>query len=186
MDEFPNGANMIVAVLAYTGISPLKSLSKPQHPHSLAAANLQHTLQRPQGNLRLALFSNALAYFSPSILPNSATPMIMSWHVLILCCSANTVTTVAGYDMEDAMILNKSAVERGLAHGTVIKSETVDLRDDKGRNMFFAAENAGPRDQYTAQVSALGQEYPQNIPSQPGSEATSSQRIVKQVTTAPS
>ena len=37
----------------------------------------------------------------------------------------------AGYDMEDAMILNKSAVDRGLAHGTIFKTETVNLKDDK-------------------------------------------------------
>ena len=41
----------------------------------------------------------------------------------------------AGYDMEDAMILNKSAVDRGLAHGTLFKTEALDLRDDKGKAM---------------------------------------------------
>ena len=41
----------------------------------------------------------------------------------------------AGYDMEDAMILNKSAVDRGLAHGTLFKTEALDLRDDKGKFM---------------------------------------------------
>ena len=39
----------------------------------------------------------------------------------------------AGYDMEDAMILNKAAVDRGLAHGTIFKTETVNLKDDKGK-----------------------------------------------------
>ena len=38
-----------------------------------------------------------------------------------------------GYDMEDAMILNKSAVDRGLAHGTIFKTETVNLKDDRGK-----------------------------------------------------
>jgi DNA-directed RNA polymerase beta subunit len=39
----------------------------------------------------------------------------------------------AGYDMEDAMILNKSSVERGFAHAYLYKTETVDLREDKGK-----------------------------------------------------
>ncbi|KAK0529859.1 hypothetical protein OC842_004106 [Tilletia horrida] len=39
------------------------------------------------------------------------------------------VISYTGYDMEDAMILNKSAHERGFGYGTVYKSETVDLKD---------------------------------------------------------
>lgn len=31
------------------------------------------------------------------------------------------------------MILNKSAVDRGLAHGTIFKTETVNLKDDRGK-----------------------------------------------------
>jgi RNA polymerase Rpb2, domain 6 len=38
-------------------------------------------------------------------------------------------------DMEDAMILNKSAVERGLARASVYKTTQVDLRTDKGKNL---------------------------------------------------
>ncbi|KAI9492937.1 hypothetical protein BDB00DRAFT_764599 [Zychaea mexicana] len=37
------------------------------------------------------------------------------------------VISYTGYDMEDAMILNKSAHERGFGYGTVYKSEIVDL-----------------------------------------------------------
>lgn len=33
------------------------------------------------------------------------------------------VISYTGYDMEDAMILNKSAYERGLAHASVYKAK---------------------------------------------------------------
>lgn len=45
------------------------------------------------------------------------------------------VISYTGYDMEDAMIINKSAHERGFAHGTIYKSHITDLklvRGDKG------------------------------------------------------
>lgn len=35
--------------------------------------------------------------------------------------------------MEDAMILNKSSVERGFAHAYLYKTETVDLREERGK-----------------------------------------------------
>lgn len=44
----------------------------------------------------------------------------------------NAVTCDAGYDMEDAMILNKSAVERGLGHATMLKTEQIDLSKESG------------------------------------------------------
>ncbi|KAJ3740953.1 DNA-directed RNA polymerase I polypeptide 2 [Lentinula detonsa] len=48
------------------------------------------------------------------------------------------VISYTGYDMEDAMILNKSAHERGFAYGTVYKSQIIDLKDVKG------ASKSGP------------------------------------------
>lgn len=42
------------------------------------------------------------------------------------------VISYTGYDMEDAMILNKSAHERGFAYGTIYKSQIVDLKDVRG------------------------------------------------------
>ena len=38
------------------------------------------------------------------------------------------------------MILNKSAVDRGFFHASVIKTEMVDLREEKGRKMVFEPE----------------------------------------------
>lgn len=37
------------------------------------------------------------------------------------------VISYTGYDMEDAMIINKSASERGFAHGSIYKSQFVEL-----------------------------------------------------------
>ena len=34
-----------------------------------------------------------------------------------------------GYDMEDAMVINRGSLQRGLAYGTVYKSEFVDLKE---------------------------------------------------------
>ncbi|KIY42894.1 beta and beta-prime subunits of DNA dependent RNA-polymerase [Fistulina hepatica ATCC 64428] len=42
------------------------------------------------------------------------------------------VISYTGYDMEDAMVLNKSAHERGFAHGTLYKSQIIDLKDVRG------------------------------------------------------
>jgi DNA-directed RNA polymerase I subunit RPA2 len=42
------------------------------------------------------------------------------------------VISYTGYDMEDAMILNKSAHERGFGYGTVYKSQIVDLKETRG------------------------------------------------------
>jgi len=38
------------------------------------------------------------------------------------------VISYTGYDMDDAVILNKSSVERGFAHGSIYKTEVVDLK----------------------------------------------------------
>lgn len=43
------------------------------------------------------------------------------------------VISYTGYDMEDAMILNKMAYERGFAHGLIYKTEYVDLSDLRQR-----------------------------------------------------
>ena len=42
------------------------------------------------------------------------------------------VITYTGYDMEDAMIINKSSMERGFCHATVYKTKCIDLLDGKG------------------------------------------------------
>lgn len=50
------------------------------------------------------------------------------------------VISYTGYDMEDAMILNKSAHERGFGHGTVYKSQIVDLKAIRGGKSSAAVD----------------------------------------------
>ncbi|KAI6100213.1 hypothetical protein F5141DRAFT_1009448 [Pisolithus sp. B1] len=49
------------------------------------------------------------------------------------------VISYTGYDMEDAMILNKSAHERGFGYGTVYKSEVIDLQEMRGTTKSSSA-----------------------------------------------
>lgn len=49
------------------------------------------------------------------------------------------VISYTGYDMEDAMILNKSAHERGFGYGTVYKSQIIDLADVRGASKSTTA-----------------------------------------------
>jgi DNA-directed RNA polymerase I subunit RPA2 len=47
------------------------------------------------------------------------------------CNAVVAVISYTGYDMEDAMIINKAAYERGFGHGSVYKSHFYDLDDEE-------------------------------------------------------
>ncbi|GAB2213945.1 hypothetical protein Drorol1_Dr00018272 [Drosera rotundifolia] len=57
------------------------------------------------------------------------------------------VLAYTGYDMEDAMILNKSSVERGMFHGQIYKTETIDatlLKEGEAKSTsYLRGSNAG-------------------------------------------
>ncbi|KRZ16707.1 DNA-directed RNA polymerase I subunit RPA2, partial [Trichinella zimbabwensis] len=54
------------------------------------------------------------------------------------------VISYTGYDMEDAMIINKASAERGFAHACIYKTERINLNDRlyEGRNVFFHRDPA--------------------------------------------
>lgn len=68
-------------------------------------------------------------------LQTPATPLFRPLHYDIIslddyAVGVNAIVAVisyTGYDMEDAMIINKASFERGFAHGSLLKSEFVDL-----------------------------------------------------------
>ncbi|XP_028983272.1 DNA-directed RNA polymerase I subunit RPA2 [Betta splendens] len=57
------------------------------------------------------------------------------------------VISYTGYDMEDAMIVNKSSWERGFAHGSIYKTELIDLADKvKGQDsVVFGTKPGDPK-----------------------------------------
>ena len=62
------------------------------------------------------------------------------------------------------MILNKSSVERGFAHATLYKTETINLREERGRDMVFGPDPRPRRQRRGAAErprGAFGQEFPQ-------------------------
>lgn len=48
------------------------------------------------------------------------------------------VISYTGYDMDDAMIINKSAHERGFGHGTIYKTKIVRLNEDRSKRSAHA------------------------------------------------
>ncbi|KAM6178697.1 DNA-directed RNA polymerase I subunit RPA2 isoform 1-T1 [Rhynchocyon petersi] len=58
------------------------------------------------------------------------------------------VISYTGYDMEDAMIVNKASWERGFAHGSVYKSEFIDLSEKVKQgddSLIFGVKPGDPR-----------------------------------------
>ncbi|XP_070167298.1 DNA-directed RNA polymerase I subunit RPA2 [Polyergus mexicanus] len=62
------------------------------------------------------------------------------------------VISYTGYDMEDAMVINKASYERGFGHGTVYKSEFVELNDKKS---YFARNPDKPGLEKTLDIDGL-------------------------------
>lgn len=73
------------------------------------------------------------------------------------------VISYTGYDMEDAMILNKSAHERGFGYGTIYKSVVYDLKNLKGvqeGSTFMIGRDVKPDDPRRQHVDIDGMPLP--------------------------
>ncbi|GFR32945.1 DNA-directed RNA polymerase I subunit RPA2 [Trichonephila clavata] len=84
---------------------------------------------------------------SPVVRPNIHDHFLMDDYPL----GTNAIVAVisyTGYDMEDAMVLNKSSVERGFKHASIYKTEVINLRvisGDRGiqKTLVFEREKDG-------------------------------------------
>eukprot|EP00058_Branchiostoma_floridae_P014006 XP_002599494.1 hypothetical protein BRAFLDRAFT_223894 [Branchiostoma floridae] len=90
-----------------------QTMGTPLHAFGHRTDNKLYRIQNPQ---------------SPTVRPYAYDHYHMDDYPL----GTNAVVAVisyTGYDMEDAMILNKSSLERGFGHGTIYKTEIISLRD---------------------------------------------------------
>ena len=76
--------------------------------------------------------------------------------------------------MEDAMILNKAGLDRGLARGYLYKTETLDLKKSRAAQQFAAPKSKPGRAPASAggaeerPHTIFGQRFPQNVAVQVG------------------
>ncbi len=107
---------------AFDGLEPAdgqqdgKISSKTPAPTSLIPLSLQYRLQSGQTPV---VRPNLHLEYGFDNFPNGMNAVV-------------AVISYTGYDMEDAMILNKSAHERGFGYGTVYKSDIFNLQDEPG------------------------------------------------------
>ncbi|EDV29396.1 uncharacterized protein TRIADDRAFT_51662 [Trichoplax adhaerens] len=69
--------------------------------------------------------------------------------------SDNKLYRIQGYDMEDAMILNKSSVERGFAHATIYKSEVINLNSKTADGLEIFGQTPGTTDSDNIDLDGL-------------------------------
>ncbi|PJF18528.1 DNA-directed RNA polymerase subunit beta [Paramicrosporidium saccamoebae] len=123
---------------------------------------------------------------------NPQSPIVRTMHHSRYCMDhyptgANAVVAVisyTGYDMEDAMILNKSSYERGFGHGIVYKSEFYDISDRNVRgepkSHFFGVKDAKfvPKTLEIDGLPAVGQKVsPDDVLFSVNDEATGQTRV---------
>lgn len=65
------------------------------------------------------------------------------------------VLSYSGYDMEDACLINKASLERGLFNGTVYQCETVNLIDELGLSKYSQQMGYFKRDETYRGLAAL-------------------------------
>jgi DNA-directed RNA polymerase I subunit RPA2 len=93
-----------------------QSMATPYHSHPYRTDNKVYRIQNPQ---------------TPIVRNEGPYRKYLLDEYPHGCNAVVAVISYTGYDMEDAMIINKSAYERGFGHGSVYKYKVVDLSEKK-------------------------------------------------------
>lgn len=113
-----------------------------QSPRNMYQCQMaKQTMGTPQFNYRYRSDTKTYRLLTPQRpLVNSEVGDMSAYGFDSYPSGTNAVVAVisyTGYDMEDAMILNKSAYERGFAHGTVYKTMTKKFNEKEFQHTFI-------------------------------------------------
>ncbi|XP_041043934.1 DNA-directed RNA polymerase I subunit RPA2 [Carcharodon carcharias] len=112
-----------------------QTMGFPLHTYPDRSDNKLYRLQTPQSPL---VRPHMYDYFNMDNYPIGTNAIV-------------AVISYTGYDMEDAMIINKASWERGFAHGSVYKTEMIDLDQKIKQNDGFYVFGVKPGDKRTVQ-----------------------------------
>ena len=115
-------------------------------------------------------FDNKLYRLNSPQTPISQTRAYSDYEIDEYASGTNAIVAVlsyTGYDMEDAMIINKSSMERGFAHGTMYKSAVIEV--DRKTLAFGVEKQAMPgrgsdRARRKPPRNGFGDEFPRMVP----------------------
>ncbi|KAI5063258.1 hypothetical protein GOP47_0021805, partial [Adiantum capillus-veneris] len=128
------------ATATHMEISPMAMLSvvaglTPWSDHNQSPRNMyqcqmaKQTMGFPSQTIQFRADNKLYRLQTPQA-PLARTMRHTKYHMDEFPTGTNAIVAVlsyTGYDMEDAMIINKSSMERGLCHGQIYKTETVEL-----------------------------------------------------------
>ncbi|XP_020390740.2 DNA-directed RNA polymerase I subunit RPA2 isoform X1 [Rhincodon typus] len=112
-----------------------QTMGFPLYTYSDRSDNKLYRLQTPQSPL---VRPHMYDYFNMDNYPTGTNAIV-------------AVISYTGYDMEDAMIVNKASWERGFAHGSVYKTEMIDLDQKVKQNDGIFVFGVKPGDKRTTQ-----------------------------------
>ena len=111
-------------------------------------------------------FDNKLYRLNSPQTPITQTNAYSDYEIDEYASGTNAIIAVlsyTGYDMEDAMIINKSSMERGFAHGTMYKSKVVEV-DRKTASFGVERSRRADHSRRKPPRNGFGDQFPRMVP----------------------